>query len=157
MMWLSLCTAGKRRPPTSLQGPQPPSRLAHRACSRAREPCRSGPWGEPPPRLLTPHLSAWLRLVSHQLQGRRVVCARGPFPLLSTLLFLSLGPELVFHLGLAKSEGCAWPCKPLLRSRPLPQGVYDQCEALLRPPFDACHPYVSPLPFTASCTSDLCQ
>lgn len=38
-----------------------------------------------------------------------------------------------------------------------PQGVYDRCEALLRPPFDACHAYVSPLPFTASCTSDLCQ
>lgn len=37
------------------------------------------------------------------------------------------------------------------------QGVYERCEALLRPPFDACHPYVSPLPFTASCTSDLCQ
>ena len=37
------------------------------------------------------------------------------------------------------------------------QGVYERCEALLRPPFDACHLYVSPLPFTASCTSDLCQ
>ncbi|XP_074192196.1 otogelin isoform X1 [Rhinolophus sinicus] len=37
------------------------------------------------------------------------------------------------------------------------QDVYDRCEALLRPPFDACHAYVSPLPFTASCTSDLCQ
>lgn len=37
------------------------------------------------------------------------------------------------------------------------QGVYERCEVLLRPPFDACHAYVSPLPFTASCTSDLCQ
>ncbi|XP_066109952.1 otogelin [Saccopteryx bilineata] len=37
------------------------------------------------------------------------------------------------------------------------QSVYDRCEALLRAPFDACHAYVSPLPFTASCTSDLCQ
>lgn len=46
---------------------------------------------------------------------------------------------------------------PSSGSWPLPQGVYDRCEALLRPPFDACHAYVSPLPFTASCTSDLCQ
>lgn len=37
------------------------------------------------------------------------------------------------------------------------QGVYERCEVLLRSPFDACHAYVSPLPFTASCTSDLCQ
>uniref|UniRef100_A0A452VGL5 Otogelin n=1 Tax=Ursus maritimus TaxID=29073 RepID=A0A452VGL5_URSMA len=47
------------------------------------------------------------------------------------------------------------PC--LQQSPGTMQGVYDRCEALLRPPFDACHAYVSPLPFTASCTSDLCQ
>ncbi|KAF5918888.1 hypothetical protein HPG69_005929, partial [Diceros bicornis minor] len=50
------------------------------------------------------------------------------------------------------------PRPPCLQQSPgTMQGVYDQCEALLRPPFDACHTYVSPLPFTASCTSDLCQ
>eukprot|EP00071_Canis_lupus_P030061 XP_022263618.1 otogelin isoform X6 [Canis lupus familiaris] len=59
------------------------------------------------------------------------------------------------------------PLRPTTSSLPRPpclqqsagtmQGVYDRCEALLRPPFDACHAYVSPLPFTASCTSDLCQ
>ncbi|KAM5224319.1 otogelin isoform 3-T3 [Hipposideros larvatus] len=59
------------------------------------------------------------------------------------------------------------PPGPITSSLPLPpclqqslgtmQGVYGRCEALLRPPFDACHAYVSPLPFTASCTSDLCQ
>uniref|UniRef100_A0A8D0MXU6 Otogelin n=1 Tax=Sus scrofa TaxID=9823 RepID=A0A8D0MXU6_PIG len=50
------------------------------------------------------------------------------------------------------------PRPPCLQQNPgTMQGVYDRCEALLRPPFDACHAYVSPLPFTASCTSDLCQ
>uniref|UniRef100_A0A8C3X1E6 Otogelin n=1 Tax=Catagonus wagneri TaxID=51154 RepID=A0A8C3X1E6_9CETA len=50
------------------------------------------------------------------------------------------------------------PRPPCLHQSPgTMQGVYDRCEALLRPPFDACHAYVSPLPFTASCTSDLCQ
>ncbi|XP_037377874.1 otogelin [Talpa occidentalis] len=50
------------------------------------------------------------------------------------------------------------PRPPCLQQSPgTMQGVYEQCEALLRPPFDACHAYVSPLPFTASCTSDLCQ
>ncbi|XP_045433849.1 otogelin [Pipistrellus kuhlii] len=47
------------------------------------------------------------------------------------------------------------PC--LQQSLGTMQSVYDRCEALLRPPFDACHAYVSPLPFAASCTSDLCQ
>ncbi|EQB79130.1 otogelin, partial [Camelus ferus] len=47
------------------------------------------------------------------------------------------------------------PC--LQQSLGTMQVVYDRCEALLRPPFDACHAYVSPLPFMASCTSDLCQ
>ncbi|XP_036620997.1 otogelin [Trichosurus vulpecula] len=36
------------------------------------------------------------------------------------------------------------------------QGVYELCEALQKPPFDTCHDYVSPLPYMASCTSDLC-
>ncbi|XP_064145520.1 otogelin [Loxodonta africana] len=50
------------------------------------------------------------------------------------------------------------PRPPCLQQSPgAMQGVYERCEALLRPPFDACHAYVSPLPFTASCTSDLCQ
>ncbi|XP_036060023.1 LOW QUALITY PROTEIN: otogelin [Onychomys torridus] len=50
------------------------------------------------------------------------------------------------------------PRPPCLQQSPASmQGVYERCEALLRPPFDACHAYVSPLPFTASCTSDLCQ
>nr|KAF6438519.1 otogelin [Molossus molossus] len=47
------------------------------------------------------------------------------------------------------------PC--LQQSLGTMQSVYDRCEVLLRPPFDACHAYVSPLPFAASCTSDLCQ
>ncbi|XP_053415854.1 otogelin [Nycticebus coucang] len=50
------------------------------------------------------------------------------------------------------------PRPPCLQQSPgSMQGVYQKCEVLLRPPFDACHAYVSPLPFTASCTSDLCQ
>ncbi|XP_074131877.1 otogelin [Sminthopsis crassicaudata] len=36
------------------------------------------------------------------------------------------------------------------------QGVYELCETLLKSPFDTCHDYVSPLPYMASCTSDLC-
>lgn len=50
--------------------------------------------------------------------------------------------------------GCTGPSSS---SWPLPQSVYDRCEVLLRPPFEACHAFVSPLPFAASCTSDLCQ
>ncbi|EDM07267.1 otogelin (predicted) [Rattus norvegicus] len=50
------------------------------------------------------------------------------------------------------------PRPPCLQQSPASmQGVYERCEVLLRSPFDACHAYVSPLPFTASCTSDLCQ
>ncbi|XP_075403820.1 otogelin [Tenrec ecaudatus] len=50
------------------------------------------------------------------------------------------------------------PRPPCLQQSPgAMQGVYERCEALLRPPFDACHAYVSPLPFMASCSSDLCQ
>lgn len=117
----------------------------------------------PPPTLVLPNHRpcAWLRLVSHVLLGKSVAAgAPGcwfPYPghRLCTLLFLSLGPKFGFCMGLVKSEDCTWPC--WLPALALPQGVYDRCEALLRPPFDACHAYVSPLPFTASCTSDLCQ
>ncbi|XP_040114192.1 otogelin [Oryx dammah] len=50
------------------------------------------------------------------------------------------------------------PRPPCLQQSPgTMQGVYDRCEALLQSPFDTCHAYVSPLPFMASCTSDLCQ
>ncbi|XP_010613449.1 otogelin [Fukomys damarensis] len=50
------------------------------------------------------------------------------------------------------------PLPPCLQQSPgTMKGVYERCEMLLRSPFDACHAYVSPLPFTASCTSDLCQ
>ncbi|KAM5248567.1 otogelin [Ctenodactylus gundi] len=50
------------------------------------------------------------------------------------------------------------PRPPCLQQSPgTMQGVYERCEVLLRAPFDSCHAYVSPLPFTASCTSDLCQ
>ncbi|KGL77287.1 Otogelin, partial [Tinamus guttatus] len=34
---------------------------------------------------------------------------------------------------------------------------YTLCDILLHPPFEQCHEYVSPLPFMASCTSDLCM
>ncbi|XP_023442452.2 otogelin [Dasypus novemcinctus] len=50
------------------------------------------------------------------------------------------------------------PRPPCLQQSPgTMQGVFERCEVLLRPPFDTCHTYVSPLPFAASCTSDLCQ
>ncbi|KFV78357.1 Otogelin, partial [Struthio camelus australis] len=34
---------------------------------------------------------------------------------------------------------------------------YTLCNVLLHPPFEQCHEYVSPLPFMASCTNDLCM
>ncbi|KFP28983.1 Otogelin, partial [Colius striatus] len=34
---------------------------------------------------------------------------------------------------------------------------YTLCNLLLHPPFEQCHDYVSPLPFMASCTNDLCM
>ncbi|XP_049636632.1 otogelin [Suncus etruscus] len=50
------------------------------------------------------------------------------------------------------------PRPPCLQQSPgTMQGVYERCEVLLRAPFVACHAFVSPLPFMASCTSDLCQ
>ncbi|XP_008935404.1 PREDICTED: otogelin [Merops nubicus] len=37
------------------------------------------------------------------------------------------------------------------------QSAYALCNILLHPPFEPCHEYVSPLPFMASCTNDLCM
>ncbi|NXJ49497.1 OTOG protein, partial [Spizaetus tyrannus] len=37
------------------------------------------------------------------------------------------------------------------------QRAYTLCNILLHPPFEQCHEYVSPLPFMASCTNDLCM
>ncbi|KFR11257.1 Otogelin, partial [Opisthocomus hoazin] len=34
---------------------------------------------------------------------------------------------------------------------------YALCNILLHPPFEQCHEYVSPVPFMASCTNDLCM
>ncbi|XP_075611145.1 otogelin [Balearica regulorum gibbericeps] len=47
------------------------------------------------------------------------------------------------------------PC--LTQSRDSLQRAYTLCNILLHPPFEQCHEYVSPLPFMASCTNDLCM
>ncbi|NXY40656.1 OTOG protein, partial [Ceuthmochares aereus] len=47
------------------------------------------------------------------------------------------------------------PC--LTQSHESLQRVYALCNILLYPPFEQCHEYVSPLPFMASCTNDLCM
>ncbi|NWU95954.1 OTOG protein, partial [Upupa epops] len=47
------------------------------------------------------------------------------------------------------------PC--LTQSHESLQGAYTLCNVLLHPPFEQCHDYVSPLPFMASCTNDLCM
>ncbi|XP_068541262.1 otogelin [Anas acuta] len=47
------------------------------------------------------------------------------------------------------------PC--LTQSHESLQRAYTLCNTLLHPPFEQCHEYVSPLPFMASCTSDLCM
>eukprot|EP00076_Gallus_gallus_P021224 XP_015142139.1 otogelin isoform X2 [Gallus gallus] len=47
------------------------------------------------------------------------------------------------------------PC--LTQSHESLQRTYTLCNILLHPPFEQCHEYVSPLPFMASCTSDLCM
>uniref|UniRef100_A0A8B9CK62 Otogelin n=1 Tax=Anser brachyrhynchus TaxID=132585 RepID=A0A8B9CK62_9AVES len=47
------------------------------------------------------------------------------------------------------------PC--LTQSHESLQRAYNLCNILLHPPFEQCHEYVSPLPFMASCTSDLCM
>uniref|UniRef100_A0A8D0G9K2 Otogelin n=1 Tax=Sphenodon punctatus TaxID=8508 RepID=A0A8D0G9K2_SPHPU len=46
------------------------------------------------------------------------------------------------------------PC--LKQSQASLQVSYALCNTLLWPPFEQCHEYVSPLPFMASCTNDLC-
>ncbi|NXL71492.1 OTOG protein, partial [Leptocoma aspasia] len=47
------------------------------------------------------------------------------------------------------------PC--LTQSHESLQRAYAMCNILLHPPFKQCHEYVSPLPFMASCTNDLCM
>ncbi|XP_037259104.1 LOW QUALITY PROTEIN: otogelin [Falco rusticolus] len=47
------------------------------------------------------------------------------------------------------------PC--LKQSHESLQRAYALCNILLHPPFEQCHEYVSPLPFMASCTNDLCM
>ncbi|NWV38253.1 OTOG protein, partial [Grantiella picta] len=47
------------------------------------------------------------------------------------------------------------PC--LTQSHEFLQRAYALCDILLHPPFKQCHEYVSPLPFMASCTNDLCM
>ncbi|XP_065695482.1 otogelin [Patagioenas fasciata] len=47
------------------------------------------------------------------------------------------------------------PC--LTQSHESLQRAYTLCNILLQPPFKRCHEYVSPLPFMASCTNDLCM
>ncbi|NXD76185.1 OTOG protein, partial [Halcyon senegalensis] len=47
------------------------------------------------------------------------------------------------------------PC--LTQSHESLQRAYTLCNILLHPPFEQCHEYVSPLPFMASCTNDLCM
>ncbi|XP_077177718.1 otogelin isoform X2 [Paroedura picta] len=47
------------------------------------------------------------------------------------------------------------PC--LTQTRAFLQRSYTLCNVLLWPPFKQCHEFVSPYPFMASCTSDLCM
>ncbi|KAM6274442.1 otogelin [Porphyrio hochstetteri] len=47
------------------------------------------------------------------------------------------------------------PC--LTQSHDSLQRAYTLCNILLHPPFEQCHEYVSPFPFMASCTNDLCM
>ncbi|XP_060118015.1 otogelin [Heteronotia binoei] len=47
------------------------------------------------------------------------------------------------------------PC--LTQTRAFLQRSYTLCSVLLWPPFKQCHEFVSPYPFMASCTSDLCM
>ncbi|KAM6254786.1 otogelin [Spheniscus humboldti] len=47
------------------------------------------------------------------------------------------------------------PC--LTQSHESLQRAYTLCNILLHPPFEQCHEYVSPVPFMASCTNDLCM
>ncbi|KAM6308955.1 otogelin [Aegotheles albertisi] len=47
------------------------------------------------------------------------------------------------------------PC--LTQSHESLQRAYTLCNILLHPPFEQCREYVSPVPFMASCTNDLCM
>ncbi|KAM6069436.1 otogelin [Theristicus caerulescens] len=47
------------------------------------------------------------------------------------------------------------PC--LTQSHESLQRAYILCNILSHPPFEQCHEYVSPVPFMASCTNDLCM
>ncbi|XP_074853854.1 otogelin [Carettochelys insculpta] len=47
------------------------------------------------------------------------------------------------------------PC--LTQRQDFLQQAYALCNTLLWPPFEQCHDYVSPFPFMASCTNDLCM
>uniref|UniRef100_G1K880 Otogelin n=1 Tax=Anolis carolinensis TaxID=28377 RepID=G1K880_ANOCA len=47
------------------------------------------------------------------------------------------------------------PC--LTHSQSFLQRIYTLCNMLLWPPFKECHEFVSPFPFMASCTNDLCM
>nr|XP_009933624.1 PREDICTED: otogelin [Opisthocomus hoazin] len=47
------------------------------------------------------------------------------------------------------------PC--LTQSHESLERAYALCNILLHPPFEQCHEYVSPVPFMASCTNDLCM
>ncbi|XP_009461058.1 PREDICTED: otogelin [Nipponia nippon] len=47
------------------------------------------------------------------------------------------------------------PC--LTQSHESLQRAYILCNVLSHPPFEQCHEYVSPVPFMASCTNDLCM
>ncbi|NXP52667.1 OTOG protein, partial [Heliornis fulica] len=47
------------------------------------------------------------------------------------------------------------PC--LTQSHDSLQRAYTLCNSLLHHPFEQCHEYVSPFPFMASCTNDLCM
>ncbi|XP_061466225.1 otogelin isoform X9 [Rhineura floridana] len=47
------------------------------------------------------------------------------------------------------------PC--LTQSQAFLQRTYTLCSMLLWPPFRVCHEFVSPFPFMASCTNDLCM
>ncbi|XP_028917149.1 otogelin [Ornithorhynchus anatinus] len=58
----------------------------------------------------------------------------------------------------APSQNVSFPFQsPCLgQSQESMQAIYELCETLLRSPFEMCHNYVSPHPFMAACTSDLC-
>lgn len=101
-----------------------------------------------------PHPGVWLKLVSCLLLGKSLaagdqVCwCPHPFRLLSTLLFLSLGPKLECCVGLVKAGGCVWPCQPpALAPGPHPR----VCMTAVR---RCCDPPLTPaMPMSALCPS----